>query len=81
MHATYVIAFSRQYCRWATDVVWSLAILKGMPAINLEACAGGLGAVFRTVLETMRTLFVWLVDLLLFHIALGMGRLFPKLSL
>lgn len=28
---------------------------------------GQLGAVFRTVLETMRTLFVWLVDLVLFY--------------
>ena len=37
--------------------------------------AGGLGAVFRTVLETMRTLFVWLVDLLLFYTPLGMGKL------
>lgn len=38
-------------------------------------CAGGLGAVFRTVLETMRTLFVWLVDLLLFYTPLGLGKL------
>ena len=30
---------------------------------------------FRTVLETMRTLFVWLVDLLLFYTPLGMGNL------
>ncbi len=37
--------------------------------------AGGLGAVFRTVLETMRTLFVWLVDLLLFYTPLGLGKL------
>ncbi|CAL5222410.1 g4769 [Coccomyxa viridis] len=36
---------------------------------------GGLGAVFRTVLETMRTLFVWLVDLLLFYTPLGLGKL------
>lgn len=36
---------------------------------------GHLGAVFRTVLETMRTLFVWLVDLLLFYTPLGMGQL------
>jgi len=28
---------------------------------------GNLGAVFRTVLETMRTLFVWIVDLVLFY--------------
>lgn len=26
-----------------------------------------LGAVFRTVLETMRTLFVWIVNLVLFY--------------
>lgn len=37
--------------------------------------AGALGAVFRTVLETMRTLFVWLVDLLLFYTPLGFGSL------
>lgn len=36
---------------------------------------GHLGAVFRTVLETMRTLFVWLVDLLLFYTPLGGGNL------
>ena len=34
-----------------------------------------LGAVFRTVLETMRTLFVWLLGLLLYYTPLGMGRL------
>eukprot|EP00775_Hariotina_reticulata_P005859 gene5859-6100_t len=34
-----------------------------------------LGAVFRTVLETMRTLFVWLLGLLLFYTPLGMGKL------
>jgi len=39
------------------------------------ARAGQLGAVFRTVLETTRTLFVWLVDLLLFYTPLGMGSL------
>lgn len=42
---------------------------------RLIALAGGLGAVFRTVLETMRTLFVWLVDLLLFYTPLGLGKL------
>ena len=36
---------------------------------------GHLGAVFRTVLETTRTLFVWLVDLLLFYTPLGLGKL------
>ena len=30
---------------------------------------------FRTVLETTRTLFVWLVDLVLFYTPLGMGTL------
>lgn len=29
----------------------------------------------RTVLETTRTLFVWLVDLLLFYTPLGLGKL------
>jgi hypothetical protein len=37
--------------------------------------AGQLGAVFRTVLETTRTLFVWLADLLLFYTPLGVGKL------
>lgn len=55
--------------------------LRGLPANHLLACAGGLGAVFSTVLETMRTLCVWMVDLMLFYIAPGMGRLFPELSL
>ncbi|KAI8468404.1 MAG: hypothetical protein J3K34DRAFT_11376 [Monoraphidium minutum] len=36
---------------------------------------GHLGAVFRTVLETMRTLFVWILGLVLFYTPLGMGRL------
>lgn len=36
---------------------------------------GHLGAVFRTVLETTRTLFVWLVDLMLFYTPLGLGKL------
>lgn len=36
---------------------------------------GHLGAVFRTVLETTRTLFVWLVDLVLFYTPLGLGKL------
>lgn len=36
---------------------------------------GHLGAVFRTVLETTRTLFVWLVDLVLYYTPLGMGKL------
>ena len=46
-----------------------------MLQLEVGCCAGGLGAVFRTVLETMRTLFVWLVDLLLFYTPLGMGKL------
>lgn len=33
-----------------------------------------IGAVFRTVLETMRTLFVWLVDLMLFYGGFGLGE-------
>jgi hypothetical protein len=36
---------------------------------------GHLGAVFRTVLETMRTLFVWILGLVLFYTPLGIGRL------
>lgn len=37
-----------------------------------------IGAVARTVLETMRTLFVWMVDLLLYYTPLGLGRLGEK---
>ncbi|KDD75453.1 hypothetical protein H632_c677p0, partial [Helicosporidium sp. ATCC 50920] len=36
---------------------------------------GHFGAVFRTVLETTRTLFVWLVSLVLYYTPLGMGFL------
>jgi hypothetical protein len=35
---------------------------------------GNLGAVFRTVLETMRTLFVWLLGLALFYLGTGLGE-------
>lgn len=44
-------------------------------ATGSVARPGELGAVFRTVLETMRTMFVWLVDLLLFYTPLGLGKL------
>ncbi|DBA93044.1 TPA: hypothetical protein ACH3X2_003375 [Trebouxia sp. C0005] len=37
-----------------------------------------IGAVARTVLETMRTLFVWIVDLVLWYTPLGLGRLGEK---
>ncbi|BDA42835.1 Solute carrier family 35 member F6 [Coccomyxa sp. Obi] len=55
-------------------------ILVDMAALLLYNYAGmcvtgELGAVFRTVLETMRTMFVWLVDLLLFYTPLGLGKL------
>ena len=43
--------------------------------LKQHCCAGALGAVFRTVLETTRTLFVWLVDLLLWYTPLGFGTL------
>jgi hypothetical protein len=35
---------------------------------------GNLGAVFRTVLETMRTLFAWLLGLALFYCGTGLGE-------
>jgi hypothetical protein len=35
---------------------------------------GHLGAVFRTVLETTRTLFVWLIDIVLFYSLDGAPR-------
>ncbi|KAK9812950.1 hypothetical protein WJX72_006245 [[Myrmecia] bisecta] len=41
---------------------------------------GQLGAVFRTVLETMRTLFVWLVDLLLFYTIHKLGESWTEYS-
>lgn len=37
-----------------------------------------IGAVASTVLETMRTLFVWIVDLVLWYTPLGLGRLGEK---
>lgn len=40
-----------------------------------------IGAVFRTVLETMRTLFVWLVDLALFYGGFGLGESWTAYSL
>ena len=40
-----------------------------------------MGAVFRTVLETMRTLFVWLVDLALFYGGFGLGESWSIYSL
>ena len=48
-----------------------------MLAYNISGMCvtGHLGAVFRTVLETSRTLFVWLVDLVLFYTPLGLGKL------
>lgn len=42
---------------------------------------GHLGAVFRTVLETMRTLFVWLVGLVLFYTGTGLGESWNRYSL
>lgn len=42
---------------------------------------GQMGAVFRTVLETMRTLFVWLVDLVLFYAHTGLGEEWNRYSL
>lgn len=41
---------------------------------------GNLGAVFRTVLETMRTLFVWLLGLLLFYLGTGLGEKWTQYS-
>jgi hypothetical protein len=40
-----------------------------------------MGAVFCIVLETMRTLFLWLLGLLLYYTLLGMGRLGERWSL
>lgn len=42
---------------------------------------GHLGAVFRSILETMRTLFVWLVGLLLWALGTGLGEQWDSFSL
>lgn len=53
-----------------TDIVALLGLnVSGM------CVTGHFGAVFRTVLETTRTLAVWLVGLLLYYTPLGGGRL------
>lgn len=57
----------------AVLLVDMLALL--MYNVSGMCVTGHLGAVFRTVLETTRTLFVWLVDLLLFYTPLGFGKL------
>jgi hypothetical protein len=73
------------------DSVETLRMIRGSPqlatvlAIDMAALllynvsgmlvTSHLGAVFRTVLETMRTLFVWLLGLLLYYTPLGGGRL------
>ncbi len=51
--------------------------MSGLLAYNVAGMAvtGHLGAVFRTVLETSRTLAVWLVDLLLAAAGAGGGKL------
>ncbi|EFN57441.1 hypothetical protein CHLNCDRAFT_142917 [Chlorella variabilis] len=54
-------------------IVDAIALL--MYNVSGMCVTGHLGAVFRTVLETTRTLFVWLVDLVLFYTPLGMGKL------
>eukprot|EP00850_Spirogloea_muscicola_P009698 SM000055S18232 [mRNA] locus=s55:130018:133173:- [translate_table: standard] len=60
-------------------VIWIILLvdMAGLLMYNYAGMCvtGNLGAVFRTVLETMRTLFVWLVDLLLFYTPLGYGKL------
>lgn len=58
----------------------SLTLAVDMTALMLYnvagmAVTGHLGAVFRTVLETGRTLFVWIVDLLLFYGGVAGGKL------
>lgn len=62
-----------------TPIIASILILDmfAMLAYNISGMCvtGHLGAVFRTVLETSRTLFVWLVDLALFYTPLGLGKL------
>lgn len=60
---------------WLQRVISPLHCRPLCVALKLLLLAGALGAVFRTVLETTRTLFVWLVDLLLWYTPLGFGTL------
>lgn len=67
----------------STQLPWILAIqMFALLAYNYMGMSvtGHLGAVFRTVLETMRTLFVWLVDLALFYGGAGLGESWSKWS-
>jgi hypothetical protein len=59
-----------------------LVQMAGLLAYNYMGMhvTGHLGAVFRTVLETMRTLFVWLVGLLLFYVGTGLGEAWDRWS-
>jgi hypothetical protein len=50
-----------------------MACLLGYNYMGMHV-TGHLGAVFRTVLETMRTLFVWLAGLALFYLGTGLGE-------
>ena len=64
--------------RGSPAIALTLAVqMSGLLAYNVAGMAvtGHLGAVFRTVLETSRTLAVWVVDLLLAAFGAGGGKL------
>ena len=59
----------------------ALAILTGTQCVGLlfyetsgMVVTGELGAIFRSILETMRTLFVWVVGLVLYYAGTGVGE-------
>lgn len=64
---------------YSTPILMTLLLtdMAALLAYNVSGMlvTGHLGAVFRTVLETTRTLAVWLVDLLLFYMGAGGGKL------
>lgn len=57
-----------------TVVLFDVVALLGLNVSGM-CVTGHFGAVFRTVLETTRTLAVWIMGLLLFYTPLGGGRL------
>lgn len=57
-----------------TVVIFDVIALLGLNVSGM-CVTGHFGAVFRTVLETTRTLAVWIVGLIMFYTPLGGGRL------
>ncbi|KFM25000.1 Solute carrier family 35 member F6 [Auxenochlorella protothecoides] len=67
------------YMLWHTPSILAVVLLDLVALLGLNisgmCVTGHFGAVFRTVLETTRTLAVWLVGLLLYYTPLGRGHL------